>query len=103
MKINQDYNIVLVHEFFATIVSGDGEDTPLTWMLGSDVCRSSFREFAHHRGYYFVGATTATCLRMHVEGVAYNKKTLTLLYGKLAPHTKKKEIVIGDAFGLKTR
>jgi hypothetical protein len=103
MKINQDYNIVHVHQFFATVVFGDGEDIPLTWMLGSDVCRSHFCEFAHHLGYSFAGATTATVLRMHVECVAYNKKTLTPLYGNLAPHAKKKEIVIGDTFGLKIR
>jgi hypothetical protein len=40
---------------------------------------------------------------MHVEGGAYNKKTLKPLYGKLAPHAKKKEVVIGDAYGLKKR
>jgi hypothetical protein len=30
MKINHDYNIVLVHQFFAMVVVGDGEDIPLT-------------------------------------------------------------------------
>jgi hypothetical protein len=39
---------------------------------------------------------------MHVEGVAYNKKTLKPLYGKLATYVKKKEIVLGDSYGLKT-
>jgi hypothetical protein len=42
-------------------------------------------------------------LRIHVEGVAYNKKTLKPLYGQLAKHAKKKEVVLGDAYGLKTR
>jgi hypothetical protein len=84
MKINQDYNIMLVHQFFAMVVFGEGEDIPLTWMFGSDICRSSFHEFANHLGYSFAGATIATGLRMHVEGVAYNKKTLKPLYGKLA-------------------
>jgi hypothetical protein len=41
MKINQDYNILLVHQFFATVMFRDEEDIPLTWMLGSDVCCSS--------------------------------------------------------------
>jgi hypothetical protein len=84
-------------------VFGEGEDIPLTWMLGSDVCRSSFREFSNHLGYSFAGATATTGLRMHVEGVAYNKKTLKPLYGKLASHAKKKEVVLGEAYGLKTR
>jgi hypothetical protein len=35
---------------------------------------------------------------MHVEVVAYNKKTL-----KLARDAKRKEIVLGDAYDLKTR
>jgi hypothetical protein len=42
MKINQDYNVALIHQFFATVVFGDGEDIPMTWMLGNDVSRSSF-------------------------------------------------------------
>jgi hypothetical protein len=35
--------------------------------------------------------------------VAYDKKTLKPLYGKLAPSAKRKEIVLGDAYGFKTR
>jgi hypothetical protein len=103
MKINQDYNISLVHQFFATVVFGEGEDIPMTWMLGNDICRSSFWEFAGHLGYAFAGATTASGLRMHIEGVAYDKKTLKPLYGKLASSAKRKEIVLGDAYGFKTR
>jgi hypothetical protein len=103
MKINQDYNIALVHQFFATVVFGEGEDIPMTWMLGNDVFRSSFREFAGHLGYAFADANTASGLRMHIEGVAYHKKTLKPLYGKLAPSAKRKEIVLGDDYGFKTR
>jgi hypothetical protein len=40
---------------------------------------------------------------MHIEGVPYDKKTLKPLYGKLAPSAKRKEIVLGDAYGFKTR
>jgi hypothetical protein len=64
------------HPFFAIVVFGEGEDIPMTWMLGNDVCRSSFREFPSHLGYAFAGANTASGLRMHVEGMAYDKKTL---------------------------
>jgi hypothetical protein len=103
MKINQDYNIALVHQFFATVVFGEGEDIPMTWMLGNDICRSSFHEFAGHLGYAFAGANIVSGLRMHIEGVAYDKKTLKPLYGKLAPSAKRKEIVLGDAYGFKTR
>jgi hypothetical protein len=102
MKINQDYNVALVHQFFATVVFGDGEDIPMTWMLGNDICRSSFRDFVGILGYAFVGTNIASGLRMHIEGVAYHKKTLKPLYGKLAPSAKRKEIVLGDAYGFKT-
>jgi hypothetical protein len=40
---------------------------------------------------------------MHIEGMAYDKKTLKPLYGKLSPSAKRKEIVLGDAYGFKTR
>jgi hypothetical protein len=85
------------------LVFGEGDDIPMTRMLGNDVCRSSFHEFAGHLGYDFAGANTASRLRMHIEGVAYDKKTLKPLYGKLAPSAKRKEIVLGDAYGFKTR
>jgi hypothetical protein len=103
MKINQDYNVAPIHQLFATVVCGDGEDIPMTWMLGNDVCRSSFRDFVVHLGSSSVGANTASSLRMHVEGVAYDKKTLKPLYGKLAASAKRKEVVLGEAYGFKTR
>jgi hypothetical protein len=74
MKINQEYNIALIHQFFTTVVFGEGEYIPMTWMLGNDIFRSSFCEFVSHLGYAFAGATTASGLRMHIEGVAYDKK-----------------------------
>jgi hypothetical protein len=40
---------------------------------------------------------------MHIEGVAYDKKTLKQLYGRLAPSAKRKEVVLGEAYGFKTR
>jgi hypothetical protein len=76
MKINQDYNVALIHQLFSTVFFGEGEDIPMNWMLGNDVCCSSFREFPSHLGYAFAGANTASGLRMHVEGMAYDKKTL---------------------------
>jgi hypothetical protein len=79
------------------MVFGEGEDIPLTSMLGIEICRSSFREFAPLLGYPFVGLNTLSGLRMHVEVVAYNKKTL-----KLARDAKRKEIVLGDAYDIKT-
>jgi hypothetical protein len=39
---------------------------------------------------------------MHIEGVAYDKKTLKPPYGKLTASAKKKEVVLGEAYGFKT-
>jgi hypothetical protein len=33
MKINEDFNITLVHQFFSTVVFGEGKDIPMTWMF----------------------------------------------------------------------
>jgi hypothetical protein len=85
------------------VVFGEGEDIPLTSMLGIEICCSSFRDFAPLLRYPFVGPNTLSGLRMHVEGVTYNKKTLKPLYGKLARDAKRKKIVLGDAYDLKTR
>jgi hypothetical protein len=40
---------------------------------------------------------------MHVEGIAYNKNVIKPLYGKIERDAKRKSIVLGDAYGLKTR
>jgi hypothetical protein len=40
---------------------------------------------------------------MHIEGVSYDKKILKPLYGRLAPSAKRKEVVLVEAYGVKTR
>jgi hypothetical protein len=105
MQLKQDYNILLVHQFFATLVFGDGEELPMTWMTGDQVIHSNFIEFAEELGYPFKGNHMPCGTRMHLFGVAYNKKALAPLYGKLTKYAidQGKKIVVGDSYGLRTR
>jgi hypothetical protein len=41
MKIQEHYNITLVHQFFATLVFGDGEEIPMSWPEKSFVTPTS--------------------------------------------------------------
>jgi hypothetical protein len=105
MQLKKDYNILLVHQFFATLVFGDGEELPMTWMTGDQVIHSNFIEFAEELGYPFKGNHMPCGTRMHLSGVAYNKKALSPLYGKLTKDAidQGKKIVVGDSYGLRTR
>jgi hypothetical protein len=95
MKIQEPYNITLVHQLFATLVFGDGEEIPMTWMTGEEICHSNFMDFAALLGYEFRGATTPSGIRMHVDGEYYEKKKLARLYTG-----NDKKIVIGGTLGL---
>jgi hypothetical protein len=53
MKIQENYNITLVLKFFATLVFGDGEKIPMTWMTREDLCHSNFIDFSTLLGYEF--------------------------------------------------
>jgi len=77
---HEDYDIQLIHQFFATVVFDHDEDITMTWMTGSHKCISNFVEFARCLGYEFKGATTSVGKRMHVEGTTYNKRRLRPLY-----------------------
>jgi hypothetical protein len=68
MKIQEHYNITLVHQFFATLVFGDGEEIPMTWMTEEELCHSNFIDFAALLGYEFCGATSPSGIWMHVDG-----------------------------------
>jgi hypothetical protein len=95
MKIQEHYNIMLVQQFFATLVFGDGEEIPMTWMTGEDLCHSNFTDFAALLGYEFHGATSPSGMRMHVDGEYYEKKKLAPLYTG-----DDKKIIIGGTLGL---
>jgi hypothetical protein len=94
-----------VHQFFATLVFGDGEELPMTWMTGDQVVHSNFIEFAEELGYQFKGNHEPSGSRMHLSGVAYNKKALAPLYGKLTKDAidQGKKIVVGNSYGLRKR
>jgi hypothetical protein len=105
MQLKQDFNILLVHQFFATLVFGDGEELPMTWMTGDQVVQSNFIEFAKELGYSFKGNHEPSGARMHLYGVAHDKKVLAPFYGKLTKDAidQGKKIVVGDSYGLRTR
>jgi hypothetical protein len=79
-------------------VFGDGEEIPMTWMTGEDLCQSNFIDFAALLGYEFHGATSPSGIRMHVDGEYYDKKKLAPLYTG-----DDKKIVIGGTLGLSQR
>ena len=80
ISTQQGYDIQLIHQFFATVVFDHDEEVTMTWMTGPHKCTSNFVEFGQFLGYVFKGATTPVGKRMHVEGVAYNKRRLRPLY-----------------------
>lgn len=76
MSTQQDYDIIKVQQFFATLVLGPEEDTKMTWMTGPVQCSATFSEFGQFLGYEFKGVSTPVGRRMHVEGQFYDKKLL---------------------------
>jgi hypothetical protein len=95
MKIQEHYNITLVQQFFATLVFGDGEEIPMTWMTGEEHCHSNFIDFSALLVYEFHGPTSPSGIRMHVDGEYYENKKLAPLYTG-----NDKKIVIGSTLGL---
>jgi hypothetical protein len=85
----------LVQQFFATLVFGDGEEIPMTWMTGEELSHSNFIDFAALLGYGFRGATSPSGIRMHVDGEYYEKKKLDPLYTD-----DDMKIVMGSTLGL---
>ena len=53
MSLQQNYDITLVHQFFATVQFGEDEDVKLTWMTGPMKCESSMTRFGELLGYVF--------------------------------------------------
>jgi hypothetical protein len=97
-KIQEHYNITLVQQFFATLLFGDGEEIPMTWMTGEELCQSNFIDFSALLGYSFREATSPSGMRMHVDGEYYEKKKLASLYTG-----NDKKIVFGGTLGLSQR
>ena len=86
MKMSHQYNIELIHQFFATLVFGNTPDIPMTWMSGDDVCHSNFVEFATILGYPFDPAGPSG-KRMHISGVIDKRQ--------LAPSTTQMKWFLG--------
>ena len=84
--MQQNYDIKLVHQFFATVQFGEDEDVKLTWMTGPVKCESSMTRFGELLGYAFNKGEDGDGRIMHTEGVHYEK-------GKLAPLCRDKAAV----------
>jgi len=80
MKKMQDYNISLIHQFFATLVFDTNEQRSMRWMTGHVECRSDFTEFVRVLGYPFEGASVPCGVRMHSEVRDYDNKKMAPLY-----------------------
>jgi hypothetical protein len=76
-------------------VFGDGEEIPMTWMTGEDLCHSNFIDFSAILGYEFRGANSPCGIRVHVDREYYEKKKLAPFYTGTS-----KNIVIGNTLGL---
>jgi hypothetical protein len=81
MRIQQDYNIQLIHQFYFTLVFGESDQVGFQWMIGDILCNSDMFEFAGLLGYEFRGVEdTSLGRRMHVDGYSYSKTKLEPLY-----------------------
>ena len=80
MTLKQNYDIKLVHQFFATVQFGEDEDVSLTWMTGPIKCESSMTRFGELLGYVFRKGETSQGRIMHTEGVQYDKGKMAPLY-----------------------
>ena len=93
MKISEQYNIELIHQFYATVTFGSSPNIPITWMSGDEVCHSDFVEFAAVLGYPF-DPERASGARMHNQGM--NDKR------KLAPIYAAEDVIFGQSTDIKT-
>ena len=81
MITRQDYDIPMIHQFYATVVFDEDDLRSFQWMTGPTQYSSNFREFGSILGYGFDGAEVAVGRRMHQVGVDPNKRRLAPLYG----------------------
>jgi hypothetical protein len=81
MELRQDYNIQLIHQFFATVYFGESDDGDIYWMTGNKHYKSTFRKFAAVLGYPFHDRTSGEDgYKMHAHGIEPDKNKLAPLY-----------------------
>ena len=76
MVIQQDYDIRIIHQFFATVVFDNDDLRSFQWMTGPTSLRSNFKEFGQILGYDYDGAVIESGYRMHLSGVDPDKSKL---------------------------
>ena len=56
MKLECNYNVFMVQQFYATVVFDSDVNTGLTWMSGSHKLKANFQEFGALLGYPFISS-----------------------------------------------
>jgi hypothetical protein len=82
MQLRHDYNVQMIHQFFASLYILKLDDGDIYWMTNNHPYKSTFKVFASVLGYPFYGRNSKRGgKRMHEHGVETYKN-------KLAPHYK---------------
>jgi hypothetical protein len=55
MKVQCDFSVPLIKQFYATLTFKKDDDHTMQWMSGSSPCEASFHKFAELLGYPFEG------------------------------------------------
>ncbi|KAK1627194.1 hypothetical protein QYE76_001509 [Lolium multiflorum] len=81
IQLRHDYNVDMIHQFYATLYIGKSSDIDIYWITGNRQYKSSFKTFAAVLGYPWFGRNSKKGgLRMHEHGVETNKNKLGPLY-----------------------
>ena len=80
MKFTQDYDPILVAQFYATVHFSTGGDRTMTWMSRNERCSATLAELGALLGYQDRGANTPTGFRCHNVGNAMHKSNMAPLY-----------------------
>jgi hypothetical protein len=81
MQLRHDYNVEMIHQFFATLFIGKSNDIDIYWMTNNRQYKSTFKVFASVLGYPFFGRNSKRGgKKMHEHGVETDKNKLAPLY-----------------------
>ncbi|KAK1663833.1 hypothetical protein QYE76_051992 [Lolium multiflorum] len=81
MQLRHDYNVEMIHQFYATLHIGKSNDIDIQWMTDNHLYKSSFKNFASVLGYPWFGKNSKKGgHRMHEHGVETDKNKLAPLY-----------------------
>ena len=87
MKFHQDFDPMLVAQFYATPHFSTTAERTITWMTRNERCSATLAEFGDLLGYPDQGAGIPSGFRCHNSGKAMHKDELKPLYmeGEVIP------------------